>query len=126
MQKHSLIIAGSRDYPRAKVLSILNEKKDHILDNIYEVVCGMCHGPDLVGKEWAEENGIPVKKFPAEWNKYGKQAGFIRNKAMAEHATMLYAFWDGKSNGTKDMIKQARRINLHVEVFLLEESHVRV
>jgi hypothetical protein len=44
--------------------------------------------------------------FPADWNKFGKSAGHVRNQAMADYADILLAFWDGKSTGTKSMIKK--------------------
>lgn len=84
---------------------------------ITEVLCGMCPGPDLNGKLWADLNKIPVKKFPANWFQFGKKAGPMRNKLMAEHADALIAIWDGKSSGTRHMIKVAKEKGLKVFVF---------
>jgi hypothetical protein len=83
---------------------------------ITEVVCGMAKGVDLLGKQWAEERGIPVIEFPADWEKHGKQAGYLRNIEMAENADALIAITSG-SPGTKHMIKEAHLKGLKVFVY---------
>jgi hypothetical protein len=70
---------------------------------ITEVVCGMARGVDTLGHDWAENNGVPCKEFPADWDTYGRRAGFVRNTAMAENADALILMWDGKSPGSKMM-----------------------
>jgi len=57
-----------------------------------------------------------VQEFPAEWEEYGKKAGYYRNKKMAEYATHCIAFWDGKSAGTKMMIDLANEHGLNTRV----------
>lgn len=69
------------------------------------VVCGDARGVDSLGAEWAEKNGVPVEHFPADWDRYGKRAGFLRNAEMAENAEALILIWDGKSRGSA-MMKQ--------------------
>lgn len=56
--------------------------------------------------------------MPADWNKYGKSAGYKRNEQMAIYADACLAFWDGKSKGTKHMIGLAKRHNLRLKVVL--------
>lgn len=65
-----------------------------------------------MGELWAKKHGIPVAPFPADWNKFGKRAGAIRNADMAMYADALVAVWDGKSRGTRDMIKKAEALGL--------------
>lgn len=57
-----------------------------------------------------------VAPFPAEWKRYGRAAGMIRNQQMAWYATHLIAFWDGQSSGTRSMIEMAKRDGLEVRV----------
>ena len=64
--------------------------------------------------------GIPVRQFKAEWRKFGKQAGVLRNIDMAHYANALIAVWDGKSPGTMNMINVARRRGLEVFVWIKE------
>lgn len=99
-----VIIAGSRhfdDYDKLK------DQCSQILSGrtVDAILCGECSGADVLGKRWAEENGINVESFPADWKRYGKAAGVKRNAEMAKHADMLIAFWNGQSRGTLSMIR---------------------
>lgn len=104
--KQKYIIAGGRDF---KYRPILYKVMDNYKFLISEVVSGDAIGADSLGAEWASVNSIPVKHFPAEWDKYGKSAGFIRNAEMGEYADIAICFWDGKSKGTKHMIDTMKR-----------------
>ena len=113
------IVAGSRNcLAKSFIYSIL----DKHMDSISEVVSGLAKGPDTIGKEWAEENNIPVKEFPADWNTLGRRAGFVRNCAMGDYAECLLAFWDGKSRGTKQMIDYANEKGLLVKIYYSGET----
>lgn len=79
-------------------------------------ICGCCRGPDMLGAYYANQRNIPVRRYPAQWQTYGKQAGFKRNEQMAEDAEALVAIWDGVSRGTKHMIDIARKRGLEVIV----------
>ena len=90
--------------------------------DISEVVCGMARGVDLLGKSWAEKEGVLVKEMPANWRpdgprgKLDRAAGYKRNIAMGNYADALIAIWDGKSDGTRHMIQIARAKGLKVFV----------
>lgn len=97
-----IIIAGGRDFNNYYILEkVLNSFKE-LID---EVISGDARGADELGARWATSNNIHVNHFPADWDYYGKAAGFIRNIEMADNADALIAFWDNKSKGTKHMIK---------------------
>lgn len=83
---------------------------DHDL-SISELVCGMCEGIDMSAYEWAAHLKLPVKEFPADWDKYGRAAGPIRNAQMAEYADIVVAIWDGKSKGTSSIIREMKKLN---------------
>lgn len=83
---------------------------------IREVVSGTADGVDRIGELWAKIHEIPVRRFPAQWNTWGKSAGYLRNCEMADNADALIAIWDGKSRGTQNMIDIARRKGLRVHV----------
>lgn len=111
-----VIIAGSRtftdySYLKASMDYLLKDHDDEII-----VVCGKARGADTLGEQYAKERGYEVHYFPADWDSYGKAAGFIRNEEMAKNADALVAFWDGKSKGTKNMIDLARQYGLQVRV----------
>ena len=110
-----IIIAGGREFSD---FALLESKLAHLIQNVdvTEVVSGGARGADRLGEEWANIYNYPVKKFPANWNKYGKSAGYKRNAEMAQYADCLVAFWDGKSRGTKHMIDLAHKQGLKVRV----------
>lgn len=84
------------------------------------VISGTAIGADTLGIRWADMRGIPIVRMPAQWHKFGNEAGFIRNEEMAKVGTHLVAFWDGKSRGTKSMIWIARQRELDVKVVRYE------
>lgn len=114
-----VIIAGSRDITE---MAHINDAVAASKFLIHQVVCGMARGVDLLGKEWAEAVGIPVAKFPADWNKHGKRAGYLRNEQMADNADALIAIWDGVSKGTANMIETARKKKLKVYVHIIQPT----
>lgn len=108
------IIAGSRSYHDREFLDDAIAKARL---NITEVVCGCATGVDSMGRDWAEEHGIPVVDFPADWKAHGKAAGPIRNEQMAQYADALILVWDGKSPGSRSMLGLARRYGLVIRQF---------
>lgn len=95
-----VIIAGSRIIKNYHLVAPHIEAAPF---EITEVVCGMAQGIDLIGKEWADRNGIPGKYFPADWKKHGMSAGPIRNMDMAKYADALILIWTGRSRGSRNM-----------------------
>lgn len=109
------IIAGSRNILKGHIHVADAVKMSHFV--VTEVVSGTARGIDQAGEMWAMQHDIPVKRFPADWDMYGKSAGYRRNTEMAEYANALIAIWDGQSRGTKHMIDEAAKRNLEVFVY---------
>ena len=80
--------------------------------------------PDRLAARWANRNGIPVTPMDADWQKYGKSAGPIRNGQMMQYAVQrakelgttagFACAWDGRSYGTTDAITKARLYRLQI------------
>jgi hypothetical protein len=101
-----LIIAGGRNYRISNIdIAALNR-----IPNVTEVVSGGCRGADKDGERWAKENKISIKVFNADWKAFGKKAGPIRNRLMAQYADALALFPGGA--GTQNMYNEARIANL--------------
>jgi hypothetical protein len=115
-----VIIAGSRG-----VLddNLVEEAVRRAGFPITEVVSGTARGVDQLGERWAARHGIPVRRFPADWNRYGRSAGIRRNEQMlvyvhaASEGGALIAIWDGRSRGTRHTIEAAARMG--VKTFIL-------
>lgn len=109
-----IIIAGSRTISSMMIMETAIKLANF---NITAVISGCAKGVDSYAITWAEQNGIHVYKFPAQWDTYGKKAGYLRNIRMAECAEGLIAIWDGKSKGTEHMINIAKSKNLPTFIY---------
>lgn len=115
-----VIICGSREFDdyellRDKCDKILSRKAADPNEEIV-IVSGCARGADTLGERYAAERGYQVLRYPAQWEKYGKSAGYRRNKEMAEVANACIAFLSSTSEnrGTKNMISVASKMNLLV------------
>jgi hypothetical protein len=119
-----LIIAGSRklrpeDFDFPSSYSLIGYTLGLLGWEPSEIVSGMCrNSPDMWGLAYAEDRGLALKPMPADWNKYGRyEAGKIRNHEMGDYADRLLCFWNGVSDGTKDMFEYMRKLGKPYEVF---------
>lgn len=121
-----LIIAGSRSIEDSKfVHSVLDGIVMDYFPNVTEIVSGGARGVDTIAKTWAAQLGLRMTVFLADWNEYGKAAGVIRNKQMADYVKPdggLIAIWDGKSRGTTRMIEYAMGCGLDVVIVRVERT----
>ncbi len=108
------IISGSRSF---EDYSLLLDAIGSAPFEITHVIQGGAKGVDCLANRWAEEQRIPVTEFKADWKRFGKAAGPIRNREMAANAEALIAIWDGVSRGTKNMIDLATEGGLTVFVY---------
>ena len=82
------------------------------------LISGGARGIDTLAEEVAKSQRIETKIFPAEWNKYGKGAGFIRNELIIKEADRVIAFWDGRSKGTKHSINIAILAHKPIDIYI--------
>ena len=123
-----LLVCGTRTYSdEFFMFARLDEL--HSKHNITVVIEGEAKGADKMARKWAEQNNIPVSRFPARWGKFGRAAGPIRNKQMLTEGQpdMVAAFIDkplGQTIGTLNMINQASKAKIDWSWYssLLKES----
>ena len=117
-ENFKVVIAGSRGFSNYKLLKetcdkyLREKKKTH---NIV-IISGHARGADSFGEKYASDEDLDLEIYPADWKKYGKSAGFMRNEQMADIADAVIAFWNGESHGTKHMIDIAEEKGLNVRV----------
>lgn len=100
-------IIGSRGFPRPNLVRGLVRR----LPSDTIVVSGACpNSPDEWAADEARLTWLKVIEYPAEWDKHGKRAGFLRDIKIIQEADRVVAFWDGVSKGTKHGIDEARRL----------------
>lgn len=104
----AVIVAGGRDFDD---YNLLEKTLDILLKNFDDItiISGTAKGADSLGEVYAKKRNYGIIKMSANWDKYGKRAGYLRNSEMASKVKEFdnYAsvcFWDGKSKGTKHMI----------------------
>jgi hypothetical protein len=85
-------------------------------EDIGTVVSGGALGVDRLAESLAIAAGKRFQAFPADWARYGKSAGMRRNHDIVSASDEVFAFWDGKSRGTKATIEMARRAGKPVHV----------
>jgi len=117
-----IIICGDR---RWTDYELIKKFVDNSKNQIELLIEGEAPGADSHARNAAMETGIENKivKFPAEWNKYGRAAGLIRNQQMLDFLLrydgkkMVFAFHDNleRSKGTKHMLKIAKKAGVQVE-----------
>ena len=109
-----ILICGSRDFGNIDAIK-------HVIDNLNDedvVIHGCAKGADSIAEFLAMKRGLKVLGFPAQWTKYGRRAGSIRNQQMIDEGKpdKVYAFYTDKatSKGTKNMVKLARKAGIPV------------
>lgn len=103
-----VLVCGGRDYNDFDcvwdTLTALHQNDGPITCIIH----GAAIGADTLGRQWAEANNIPHIPFPADWKRYDKMAGRVRNGQMLrEGKPDLVVAFPGE-DGTANMMKQAR------------------
>jgi len=122
-----VIIAGSREFADFKLLC---KTMDHMLSKklsegySIQVISGASRGADKLGEQYAGLRGYEVISMPADWDSYGKRAGYLRNEEMANIADALVAFHNGVSPGTKHMIDIAKKKGLPNRVVEFTHEHL--
>lgn len=107
-----LLIAGSRDiYPTHRDFLDIFRRAVIPLSSISEIISGKAKGVDWRGELLAEAYEIHVEPFHADWDKYRKRAGHVRNGQMAKYCDQAVLIWDGESPGTKNMKEHLDKLN---------------
>lgn len=127
LQMINIAVVGSRsfnnyNYLHSKLTGFLWDLLDQHTRELppgpaITIISGGARGADSIAEQWANAWDYPIKIFPAEWDKYGKSAGYRRNIDIVDNCDMLIAFWDGTSRGTKHSIDIAEKQGKPVIIF---------
>lgn len=128
--KFYLLVAGSRTFTDAE---LMDSKLSRILDRValefdqIVLVNGCARGADALALQLAKHYGWEVKLFPADWDTYGKSAGYRRNREMhqflAQHKNRgCVCFWDGESRGTAHNFSLAKEFDTPLRVIKFKAS----
>lgn len=113
-------IVGSRRRNAEEDFQVVKE----LFFGIYEfgdrICSGGCpKGADRFAERLAKEHRIPIKIFPAEWLRFGRGAGLIRNTDIAKNSDVLIACVSkDRTGGTEDTIKKFRKFKPENKIIL--------
>jgi hypothetical protein len=110
-----VLVCGSRHFNDKELFdSVMEEFKDKGVT----IIQGNARGADTLAYYWALQYAAHEEHYQADWKKYGKAAGYIRNKQMLDDGEpdLVIAFWDGESPGTAMMISLAEKAGVPVKV----------
>lgn len=110
-----VLVCGSRDWTDYEAI---RREIMTLPASLNLVIHGNAVGADRAAGRAASLSGIEVASYPADWKKYGRAAGPIRNQQMLDEGRpdLVLAFWKNKSRGTEDMIRRARKAGIEVKV----------
>lgn len=126
MTFHCLIVGskGYTDYAafKAKCDALLAGKTD------IEIVSGGASGTDAMAERYAHDHGYSLQIFPAERSRYGKRAGYVRNREMHSYISTftdrgVIAFWDGSSRGTAQSFALSKEFDNPLRVIKVDSCH---
>jgi hypothetical protein len=108
-----VLVCGSRHFAEYQLLSSTLDAIKPLL-----IIEGEARGADKMAAVYAEHHGIPVERYPANWDLHGKAAGPIRNTQMLREGKpdLVVAFLAPNSRGTRNMISQAEKAGVPVKV----------
>ena len=124
MEKVRIIVCGGKDFSDKEMMyGVLNEIYDQYPEA--EIISGHAKGADMIAEEYALNYRHNLKVFEADWKRYGRGAGPIRNREMLKYAgegnPIVIAFWDGKSRGTANMIRLAKNAGVEYIIKMYEK-----
>lgn len=116
-----LAVVGSRDF---KDYTLMQEVLDTFIKKTRPVrvvvISGGAKGADRLAVRWAQSRNFPTSVFLPKWIRQDGSkdltAGFARNKLIVDNCDVMFAFWDGKSRGTKNSIDLATKARKQVYV----------
>ena len=120
-QRHVMVTGGRGYADRARVFSALDQL--HVLLPVTLLHHGGAHGADSLGEDWAMARQVPVVEHHADWAKWGRSAGPIRNETMLKAAIERARATDGADLvvvafpggiGTQDAVRRCRGKNVTV------------
>ena len=94
--------------------------EQYLPENTTEIVSGGAKGIDTCAREYALSHDIKLTEFLPEYSRYGRGAPLKRNLKIIEYADVVIAFWDRQSKGTKNVIENCKKLNVKVDVHIIE------
>jgi hypothetical protein len=94
----------------------------YLPDNVTHIVSGGAEGVDACARNYAMICGLRLTEYLPDYEKFGKAAPIIRNNLIIDDAEYVFAFWDGKSRGTKYIIDRCKKLRKPIKVVVIANN----
>lgn len=116
-----IAVVGSRSIKDEKMVhafmeECINWQKDDV------VVSGGAKGVDHFAETFADKHDLETLIFTAQWDVYGKAAGFIRNEDIIKACDLCICVWDGESHGAKHDIELCKKFKKPICIYNLKTN----
>jgi SLOG family YspA-like protein len=115
-----ILITGSRNWTDREAIRVAIVgvgRESSVLPQDVVVVHGGARGADLLAADVAQALGCQFEVHHADWERYGKRAGIVRNSEMVNlGADVCLAFPLGESRGTRHCMREAEKAGIPVVV----------
>ncbi len=102
---------------------VVNNLEKYLPPETTEIVSGGAKGIDSCAEKFANNNGLPIKVFLPQYEKFGRSAPLKRNISIIDYSDTVLAFWDGKSRGTKYVIDKCKEKGKEVRVISIKNDY---
>jgi len=117
MEKRVAVVGGRDFHNEEYMFYALDVFRDKY--GIDHIISGGAYGADALAESYAKSRCIPYTIYPANWDRYGKKAGMLRNQLIVKDANVIIAFPTKTSVGTYDTVDKAKKAGL--KVFVLDK-----
>ena len=117
MDKRVAVVGGREFTDKDYMFHALDVFRDKY--GIGHIVSGGAKGADTLAESYAKSRCIPYTVYPADWDKNGKIAGYMRNELIVKDSEIVLAFPTKNSKGTWDTIARAEKYE--IRVFVLDK-----
>jgi hypothetical protein len=106
-----VLVCGGRDHDEKEAMILLNK---HVPITAMVIIHGGATGADAAAEKWAAMVGLRTEVYKADWVRWGRAAGSIRNGDMLKHGKpdIVVALEGGP--GTADVVNRSRRAGLRI------------
>lgn len=111
---YKLIVTGARNFHNYNIVKQEVDRLSLQIEDLVEIVSGGTNGTDKIGRRYAFRHMIDNHIIKADWKNDGDHADVIRDKKMVEYADGAVVFWNDTSEGTQQLINEAKKAGIKV------------
>ena len=117
-----ILVCGSRSITKKEIVFDILNKEIEDKNGVIIIHGGESKGVEVLTKLWTKAHMIPVYSYPAQYDKFGKQASFVRTKEMIYERDRAIVIQNGKSNGARADIELIKASGKPFKVYMPENA----